>query len=184
MRVLLLLPSLSSAGCLALVDPCVLEEEDNLLGGGNFDELTCWYDDDDHDWEVSGITITDDVASPGSGSPVYVANNETNSAPNSLVLQQGPWFSSLRKASLGLESGDTFRITFLAFANPAREIVVQMNTPTSPWASTGVLLTESWTEYEVIGTAGAGEADDAWFEMQFGGDAGLVHVDDVHLEQR
>lgn len=166
-------------GCLLPLAPCEVEDDDvNLLGGGAFEELTCWYDGADHTWVNSGIDQGE--ASPGSGAPVYVANNTVDgSDPASIQLMQGPEFSALRNASLGLEDGDEYEITFWAKADTPRSIHVAVSTPTSPWTNTEVLLDTTWVEQTVLGAVAAGEPDDAWVEFQLGGDEGQVWLDDI-----
>ncbi|MCO4744191.1 MAG: hypothetical protein KC912_05345 [Proteobacteria bacterium] len=179
MRTLLIIPLLGS-GCLALVDPCEIEDG-NLLGNSDFSELTCWYDGNDHDW--TDVTTTLVEGSPGSGAPVLRAENTIEgSSTFEVQLMQGPYFSSLRDAPLGIESGDAYRMTFWAKATPPRDILVQVASPTSPWTFTAVQTYDEWTEHTLTGIAGAGEEEDAWFEIQFGGDVGVVYIDDVTLQ--
>jgi hypothetical protein len=179
MRVLLI-PVALSAGCLVSFDPCD-PEDDNLLGDADFSGLTCWYDGDEHDWDAIHTTDAAEHASPESGLPVLVAVNEAENARSDLVLQQGPYISTLRKAPLGLTEGDRYAITFWAKSDPPRTIEVFVGAPTRVWSQTAILITSDWTEHTTTGQATGGAEEEALFEFQFGGDAGITYIDDVTL---
>lgn len=165
-------------GCLLLEDACEIPDDGNLLGDGSFDALTCWYDSDEHDWTSMGLR--EDVESPQSGAPVFSAMSEGLGA-ESLVLKQGPWFSSLRTSSLGLEEGDHYTVTFWARADTPTSVTVAVRSPTVPWSESEVLVGTEWTLHPTFGTAGGGLADDAWIEFQLGADATEIFLDDIAL---
>ncbi|TNE92403.1 MAG: hypothetical protein EP330_01755 [Deltaproteobacteria bacterium] len=180
MHTLLRLTPLLGVGCLALYDPCELDEG-NLLGDSEFEALTCWFDGtDDGVWPFGGLD--DSESSPGSGSPVFRAENVAQSETYAVQILQGGDRTSTRRAPLDLEPGDDVAITFLAKADPPRSIIVQLaDDSTSSLFETQPIGGE-WASYTVNGTIIGGDMDFVFLDIQLGGDPGVVYLDDVVLE--
>lgn len=171
------------SGCLMLHDPCEVDpDSDNLLGDASFETLTCW-DDGDEDAIWAHGFLTDRMESPVSGAPVFAIENGEVTETYGRQLLQGRTRPLTRRAPLGLDSGQEYRLTFWAWTDtPGRTMLVQVTDGFEGELQT-VALSDTWTEYTVEGIARGQDMSQAFLDMQFGGAVqAVIHIDDVWLE--